>query len=100
MGEEFHTYNIHFAKLPSISPVTFISQEEKRKGGRKKQARRKPNNQAPTPPFPVPHIHPFQLCGIQADDPPWPRVIASILPIISRELMQRYRPPLLPFPPP
>lgn len=31
MGEGFHTYNIRFAKLPSISPVTFISQEEERK---------------------------------------------------------------------
>lgn len=68
----------------------FISQKERKN----KHVINLTTNTSPTPL--LLHIYPFQVCRIQADDPPWPRVIASILPIISRELMQRYRP----LPPP
>lgn len=87
-AETGNSLYIYYTKLPMLAQLPSFLKRRKRRG-RKKEARHKPNNRAPTP---------FQLCRIQADDPPRPRVIASILPIISRELMQRYRPfpPLLP----
>lgn len=84
-AETGNSLYIYYTKLPMLAQLPSFLKRSKRRG-RKKEARHKPNNRAPTP---------FQLCRIQADDPPRPRVIASILPIISRELMQRYRP----FPP-
>lgn len=84
-AETGNSLHIYYTKLPMLAQLPSFLKRSKRRG-RKKEARHKPNNRAPTP---------FQLCRIQADDPLRPRVIASILPIISRELMQRYRP----FPP-